>query len=87
MKVLGNRIIIEVDKEPEQTHAGLFKPESATKAYKVGKVVEVGPGEKGTPMDVKVGDTIYVQKHAGTEIEIDDKEYTVVSQIDVLVVL
>lgn len=87
MKTIGNKIIIEIDKEPEQTKAGLLIPADSKKSYKVGKVVEVGDGEKDHPMLVAKGDTIYVPSHSGTVVVIDEKEYTVVSQLDVLVIL
>jgi chaperonin GroES len=87
MKAVGNKIIIELEKENEQTKAGLFMPEDATKSYKIGKVVSVGPGEKDTPMEIAVGDRVMVQKRAGSEVIIDEKPYTVVSQLEVLVVL
>lgn len=86
MRAIGNKIIIEIDKEPKQTKAGLLLPADSTKGYKVGKVVEVGPGEKDTPMEVAVGDTIYVPKNAGVVIVVDEKEYTVVGRLDVLAI-
>lgn len=87
MKAIGNKIIIEIDKEPEQTKAGLLIPADSKKGYKVGKVIEVGEGEKDHPMLVSKDDIIYVPSHSGTIIVVDEKEYTVVSQLDVLVIL
>jgi chaperonin GroES len=87
MRAIGNKIIIEIDKDPKQTKAGLLLPSDVTKGYKVGKVIEVGPGEKDIPMSVSKGDTIYVPSHSGTIIIVDEKEYTVVSQLDVLAIV
>lgn len=87
MKAIGNKIILEIDKPQEKTKAGLFMPEDANMDYKIGTVVSAGPGEKDNPMQVTEGDRVIVQKRAGTEVMIDDKPYTVVGQLDILVVL
>jgi len=87
MKAIGNKIIIVVDKPQEKTKAGLFMPEDVNTDYKIGTVITTGPGEKDNPMQVSEGDRIIVQKRAGTEVVIDEKPYTVVSQLDILAIL
>lgn len=87
---MGNRVVVERE-EASATKGGILLPESAQKKPKEGKVVAVGPGkmdEKGKlhPMDVKVGDRVLFSNYGGTEYKMDDKEYLVLSEDDVLAV-
>ena len=76
IKPLGDRIVIKVVEETEQTSGGIFIPDSAKEKPQRGEVVAVGLGkmnEKGErePMDVKVGDTILYAKYSGTDVKVD----------------
>lgn len=87
MRAIGNKIILSIEKPQERTKAGLFMPESTNTDFKIGTVVEVGDGEKDEPMKVNVGEKVAIRKTAGVDVEIDGTPYTVISQLDVLVVL
>ena len=92
LKPLGDRIVIKVIEDTEQTSGGIFIPDSAKEKPQRGEVVAVGLGkmnEKGErePMDVKVGDVILYAKYAGTDIKMDGVEYKILSIKDALAVL
>ena len=92
IKPLGERIVIKVVEETEQTTGGIFIPDSAKEKPQKGEVVAVGLGkmnDKGErePMDVKVGDTILYAKYSGTDVKVDGTEYKILSIKDALSVI
>lgn len=92
IKPLGDRIVIKVVEETEQTSGGIFIPDSAKEKPQRGEVVAVGLGkmnEKGErePMDVKVGDTILYSKYSGTDVKVDGVEYKILSIKDALAIV
>ena len=92
LKPLGDRIVIKVAEDTEQTSGGIFIPDSAKEKPQKGEVVAVGLGktnDKGErePMDVKVGDTILYAKYAGTDVKIDGVEYKILSIKDALAII
>lgn len=89
IKPLGDRIVIKVIEDTEQTSGGIFIPDSAKEKPQKGEVVAVGQGklnEKGErePMDVKVGDVVLYAKYAGTDIKMNGTEYKILSVKDAL---
>lgn len=92
IKPLGERIVIKVVEETEQTTGGIFIPDSAKEKPQKGEVVAVGLGkmnDKGErePMDVKVGDTILYAKYSGTDVKVGGTEYKILSIKDALAVI
>ena len=92
IKPLGDRIVIKVIEDTEQTSGGIFIPDSAKEKPQKGEVVAVGAGklnEKGErePMDVKSGDIVLYAKYAGTDIKMDGVEYKILSVKDALAVI
>ena len=92
LKPLGDRIVIKIIEDTEQTSGGIFIPDSAKEKPQKGEVVAVGQGklnDKGDrePMDVKVGDTILYAKYAGTDIKMDGVEYKILSVKDALAII
>ena len=92
LKPLGDRIVIKVIEDTEQTSGGIFIPDSAKEKPQKGEVVAVGEGkmnDKGErePMDVKVGETILYAKYAGTDIKMDGVEYKILSVKDALAII
>ena len=92
IKPLGERIVIKVVEETEQTTGGIFIPDSAKEKPQKGEVVAVGLGkmnDKGErePMDVKVGDTILYAKYSGTDVKVDGTEYKILSIKDALAIV
>ena len=92
IRPLGDKIVIKVIEDTEQTTGGIFIPDSAKEKPQKGEVVAVGSGktnEKGEkePMEVKVGDIVLYAKYAGSEVKIDGVEYEIVSIKDALAVI
>ena len=93
IKPLSDHILIEVVKEEEKTKAGILLPETVEKEKpEQGKVIAVGPGRKTEqgkviPMNVKTGDTILFTKYGPNEVKINDKEYLIAREEDVLAIL
>ena len=92
LKPLGDRIVIKVIEDTEQTSGGIFIPDSAKEKPQKGEVVAVGEGktnDKGEkePMGVNVGDIILYAKYAGTDVKMDGAEYKILSIKDALAVV
>ena len=92
LKPLGDRIVVKVIEDTEQTSGGIFIPDSAKEKPQKGEVVAVGPGktnDKGDrePMDVAVGQTVLYAKYAGTDVKMDGNEYKILSIKDVLAII
>ena len=92
IKPLGDRVLLEICENKEQMKGGILIPESAKEKPQEFRVIALGTGkndEKGNkiPFDVKVGDIVLTSRYGGTEVKVDDKEYKVVSQDDILAVV
>lgn len=92
IKPLGDRVLVEPVKEAEQKKGGIIIPDSAKEKPQEGKVVAVGPGKKTEdgkvlPMNVKKGDRVLMPKYGGTEVKIEDKEYQLIREEDILAVI
>jgi chaperonin GroES len=91
LRPLGDHLIIKAIKEDERTKAGIVLPQTAEDKPERGEVIAVGPGkllENGqrAPMSVKVGDKVVFKKYSPDEIKIDQEEYLIISEDDVLAV-
>lgn len=88
---LGDRVVLRALEESEEMRGGLYIPDTAKEKPQQGEVIAVGPGriEKGerVPMELKKGQTVLYGKYSGTEVTIDDEEYLIVKESDVLAVL
>ncbi len=86
---LADRIVITPLKQDEVTASGLVIPDTAKEKPQQGEVVAVGPGRlddngKRVAMDVAVGDRILYAKYTGTEIKLDNEDYIVLNDKDIL---
>jgi chaperonin GroES len=89
---LHDRIILKRIEEKETVKGGIIIPDTAKEKPMEGKVISAGPGKimedgKRAPMDVKAGDRVLFGKYAGTEIKIDDEEYVIMREEEILAVL
>ncbi len=89
---LGERVLVEPLKEEETTKGGIIIPDTAKEKPQQGKVIAVGTGKlddkgKKIPFNVKAGDTVLMPKYGGTEVKIDDKEYQIMREDDILGVI
>ncbi len=93
IKPLSDYILIEPIKEEEKTKSGILLPETADKERpEQGKVIAVGPGKRTSadkiiPMDIKVGQKVLFTKYGPSEIKVDEKEYLIAKQEDILAVI
>lgn len=89
IRPLGDKIVIKVIEDAEQTSGGIFIPDSAKEKSQRGEVVAVGSGktnDKGEkdPMEVKVGEIVLFAKYAGTDVKVADETLKILSVSDVL---
>ena len=88
---LADRVVIRALEETEQMRGGLYIPDTAKEKPQQGEIIAVGPGrfekDKRVPMDVKVGDKVLYGKYSGTEVTIDNEQYLILRESDVLAVI
>ena len=92
IKPLGERVVIEVAESDVTTASGIVLPDTAKEKPQKGKVVAVGTGKlldngERAAMEVKVGDGVVFSKSSGSEIKVDDKDYLIVRESDILAIL
>jgi len=91
IKPLGDRVVIKMLETEETTKSGIVLPGSAKEKPQVAEVIAVGPGGivdgKEVKMEVKVGDKVLISKYAGTEVKVDNQEYTILRQSDILAIV
>jgi len=93
LKPLANRVVIKAVKQEEKTKSGIYLPDTASKERpQEGEVIAVGPGKvmdngERQPMDIKENDRIIFSKYAGTEIKIDEQEYLILTDSDILAIV
>jgi chaperonin GroES len=92
IRPLYDRIVVKRIEEQEQKVGGLFIPDSAKEKPQEGEVVAVGKGKrledgKIIPLDVKVGDRILFGKYSGSDIKLEQDEYMIMREDEVLGIL
>ena len=86
---LHDRVLIKRIEERESVKGGIIIPDSAKEKPQVGEVIAVGAGKindegKRLPVDVKAGDRILFGKYSGTEIKLDNEEYLILREEEIL---
>ena len=86
---LHDRVLVERLDQESKTESGIIIPDTAKEKPMQGLIIEVGSGtkdEKGnvTPLDVKVGDKVLFAKWGGTEVKLQNKEYLIMKESDIL---
>jgi chaperonin GroES len=89
---LHDRVILKRIEETQTAKGGIIIPDSAKEKPVEGEVIAAGPGKimpdgKRAPMEVKSGDRVLFGKYAGTEIRIDDEEYVIMREEEILAIL
>lgn len=92
LKPIGDKVIIEVLDAEEKTSGGIVLPDTAKEKPQEGKVIAVGDGKvlasgKTVPLTVKPGDRILFGKYTGNEIKVEESEYLIVNEDDILAIL
>jgi len=89
LQPLADRLVVKPIQREEKTKGGIFLPDTAKEKPQEGEVIAVGPGRlnddgKRLAMDIKVGDTVVYAKYGGTEIKIEDEDYIILRESDIL---
>ena len=87
IRPLGDRVVVEMVKTEETTKSGIVLPGTAKEKPQVAKVVAVGPGTEEVKMELNIGDQVLISRYAGTEVKLENEEYTILKQSDVLAVV
>ena len=91
LKPLADRVVLKQNAAEERTSSGIFLTASAQEKPEVNEVVEVGPGGmvdgNEVTMIVKPGQSVLVGKYSGSKVKLDEQEYTIVRQSDILAVI
>jgi chaperonin GroES len=89
LQPLGDRVVIKAIEREEVTKGGLVLPDTAKEKPQEGEVIAVGPGrltEDGSriAMEVKKGDRVIYAKYSGVEIKLEDEEFIILRESDIL---
>ncbi len=89
LKPLADRVVVKPIEGERVSKGGIVLPDTAKEKPQEGKVIAVGEGRlsedgKRLPMDVKVGDIVIYAKYGGTEIKIEDEEFMILRESDIL---
>ena len=91
IKPLLDRVVLKVEEAEEKTKSGIILAGSAKEQPQMAEVIEVGPGGmvdgKEVKMEVEPGNKVIFAKYAGTEVKVDEVEYIILSQKDILAVV
>lgn len=89
---LGDRILVKREEEDASTRGGIILPDTAKKKQDRAEVLVLGTGKRNDdgqvlPFEVKVGDTILMDKYAGQEITINGEEYVILQSSEIMAIL
>lgn len=84
---LGDRVVLKQLVAEETTKSGIVLPGQNKEKPQQAEVVAVGPGTEEVKMEVKVGDQVIFSKYSGTEVKLDEEEYIICKQNDILAVV
>lgn len=84
---LGDRVVLKPLAAEETTKSGIILPGQNKEKPQQAEVVAVGPGTEEVKMEVKKGDEVIYSKYSGNEVKIDDQDYIIVKQNDILAII
>ena len=92
VRPLHDRVLVQRLEQEEQVRGGIIIPDSAKEKPQEATVIAVGPGkalENGerSALDVKAGDKVLVGKYSGSDIKVDDNEYVILREDEILAVI
>ena len=92
IRPLRDRVLVEPVEEAETVKGGIIIPDSAKEKPQEGIVIAVGKGKtdkdgKLIPMEVKKGDKVLMPKYGGSEVKMNDKEYKIISEEDIVAII
>ena len=92
IRPLHDRVLAKRIEEGEQVRGGIIIPDTAKEKPQEAEIIAVGPGKvqengKRAPMDVKAGDKVLIGKYSGSEIKIDDEDFVILREDEILAVV
>ena len=91
IKPLSDRVLVKMKESEETTKSGIILATTAQEKPQIAEVIEVGPGKiidgKEVTMQVKVGDKVIYQKYAGTDVKLEDENFIIVKQNDIVAIV
>ncbi|MEK7159004.1 MAG: co-chaperone GroES [Patescibacteria group bacterium] len=92
LRPLSDHVLVKAAAKEEKTATGIILPDSSKEKPEKGEVIAIGPGKLNDngvrqPMSLKVGDKILFTKYSPNEVKVDDQEYLILSESDVLAVI
>ena len=92
IKPLADRVVVKPLESIERTKGGIYVPDTAKEKPQEGEIVAVGPGRttdegKQVKIEVKVGDKVLYGKYSGSEVTIDEEEYLIMRESDILAII
>jgi len=92
IKPLSDRVVVKPAPPDEKVQGGIIIPDTAKEKPQKGKIVAVGPGKvsdtgEAISMSVKVGDAVLYGKYSGTEVTIDNEDYLIIRESDILAII
>jgi chaperonin GroES len=92
IRPLGDRVVVKPLEAEEKSKGGIIIPDTAKEKPQEGKIVAAGKGKvnddgKISPLEVKVGDKVLYGKYAGTEVTVNNEEYMILREDDILAVI
>ena len=92
IRPLHDRVVVKRIESQEQVRGGIIIPDTAKEKPQEAEVIAVGPGKlnedgKRSPMDVKAGDKVLMGKYSGSEIKIEDQDYVILREDEILAVV
>jgi chaperonin GroES len=92
IRPLHDRVLVKRSETQEQVRGGIIIPDTAKEKPQEAEVIAVGPGKltdegKRSPMDVQTGDRILMGKYSGSEIKLDDIDYVILREDEILAVI
>lgn len=92
IKPLGDRVVVKALEQEERTKSGIVLPDTAKEKPQQGMVMAVGTGKvldngQKVPLEVKEGDKVIFSKYAGTEVKVEDVEYLILRESDILAIV
>lgn len=92
LRPLGNRVLVKRLEAEEKLKGGIILPDTAKKKQETAEVIAIGTGKKDkdgklVPMPVKVGDVILMDKYSGQEVQLNEEEFVIVRQDDIIAIV
>jgi len=89
LRPLGDRVVVKASAREAVTKSGIALPDTAKEKPQEGEILAVGPGKvldngKRTPLEVQVGQRILFAKYAGSEVKVNDQEYLILRESDIM---